>query len=56
MRADDGLYSYSLFLELATIGHVDASCYACGRFGGYMFRVTMNGQLRTGTDKGNPTV
>jgi hypothetical protein len=38
------------------VSHVGGYCYACGYFGVYVFRVAMNGQLRTGTDKGNPTV
>ena len=39
-----------------TASHVGGYCYACSNFGFSMFRVAMNGQLRTGTDKGNPTV
>ena len=39
-----------------TVSHVGGYCYACGYFGFHVFRVAMNGQLRTGTDKGNPTV
>ena len=42
--------------DLVTVHHADDYCYACDHFGGFMFRVAMNGQLRTGTDKGNPTV
>ena len=38
------------------VGRVDGYCYADRHFGVYLFRMAMNGQLRTGTDKGNPTV
>ena len=35
---------------------VESFCYARCAFGCAAFRVTISGQLRTGTDKGNPTV
>ena len=51
-----GCACVGLFLERIVVDHVEGYCYACSHFGGYVFRMAMNGQLRTGTDKGNPTV
>ena len=56
MRAEDSSASVDLTSDLTKVDHVNDYCYACDYFGDCMFRVTMNGQLRTGTDKGNPTV